>query len=122
MIKPGDYLIKIADKAYDDKSMWKDIYKWNKSEVGSNPDLIYPFYPLKLKDVPVGNIPELNYSFYEYEVKGGETLDDIAAKEYGNPYAWVIIIRDNVDVLGDRYTVPTTGTIIKLRTKVFNEE
>ena len=122
MIQPNDYLIKIAGNIYEDKSMWRDIYDWNREDIGDNPNLIYPFHELLLKDVPVDNIDELDYSFYNYEIKHNETLWSIAAKEYGNPYAWIIIYRDNKDILGDRMENLKAGNVIKLRDKIFNKE
>jgi LysM repeat protein len=49
MIKRGDYLIKIAAREYGDTSMWREIYEWNKQEIGSDPDKIYPYNFLSLK-------------------------------------------------------------------------
>ena len=39
MIKRGDFLTKIALREYGDASMWRDIYSWNKDEIGENPEL-----------------------------------------------------------------------------------
>ncbi|MCF7886505.1 MAG: outer membrane beta-barrel protein [Candidatus Marinimicrobia bacterium] len=121
MIKPNDYLIKIAGNIYEDKSMWNDIYDWNRDMIGDNPNLIYPFHELLLKNVPVDNANELEYEFYNYEVKKGETLWSVAAKEYGNPYAWIVIYRDNKNVLGDKCQNLKEGTILKLRNQIFNK-
>ena len=42
MIKRGDFLTKIALREYGDASMWRDIYSWNKDEIGDNPDRLFP--------------------------------------------------------------------------------
>ena len=49
MIKRGDFLTKIALREYGDASMWRDIYSWNKDEIGDNPDRLYPYNFLSLK-------------------------------------------------------------------------
>ena len=43
MIKRGDFLTKIALREYGDASMWRDIYSWNKDEIGDDPDRLYPY-------------------------------------------------------------------------------
>lgn len=122
MIKPDDSLIKIAGDVYMNKSLWIKIYNWNKEEIGNNPDLIIPFHELILKDAPTSNLNELTYTFYNHEVTQNESIVDIAEKEYGNKLAWVIIYRDNKDILGENFKYPANGTIIKLRSDVFNQE
>lgn len=121
MIQPNDYLIKIAGNMYEDKSMWRDIYDWNRDLIGDNPNLIYPFHELLLKQVPIENTNELEYDFYNYEIGSNETLWSIAAEEYGNPYAWIVIYRDNKDILGEEMENLEPGTVIKLRDKLFNK-
>lgn len=121
MIKKGDNLSVIAEKIYGTKSDWKNIYDWNKESIGSNPNLIYPYYQLNLQNVSPEQFEGLKYTLYEYEVKAGETLRSIAAREYGSSYAWVVIFRDNQDVLGDSYNAPAPGTVIKLRDNLFNK-
>ncbi|MCF7741049.1 MAG: hypothetical protein K9N00_04565, partial [Candidatus Marinimicrobia bacterium] len=121
MIKPHDYLAKIARNLYDDKSKWKNIWEWNDDLVGENPNLIYPYYELHLKNVPAESISKLNYDFYKYEVADNENLRSIALKEYGSPYAWVIIYRDNKDKINLKEGLPA-GTILKLRTELYNQE
>lgn len=121
MIKPNDYLIKIANNIYEDKSMWQDIYSWNRDMIGDNPNLIYPFHELLLRQVPVENINKLDYEYYNYEVGQNESLWKIAAKEYGNPYAWIVIYKDNKNILGERAQNIEPGTVLKLRSELFNK-
>lgn len=121
MIQPNDYLVKIAGSIYEEKSKWRDIYTWNREMIGDNPNLIYPFHELHLKQVPVDNTNKLKYNFYNYEVGQNETLWSIAAKEYNNPYSWIVIYRDNKDVLGNKCQKLKAGTVLKLRSKLFNK-
>jgi hypothetical protein len=122
MIKPYDYLLDLSYKFYNDSTKWEDIYKWNDILSKTNPNLIYPFEEIRLKNLKEGILDELDYEYYDYEVKPGESLWSIAAEEYGNPLAWVIIVRDNRELLEENLHQVKPGMILKLRTKVFNEE
>jgi hypothetical protein len=92
-----------------------------KDLIGSNPNLIYPFYELELKDVPKENLKDISYNTYNYTVQRGESLRSIAAKEYGNPEGWLLILQDNKDVLGNRYSIIPPGTVLKLRDNLQNK-
>lgn len=118
MVRPNDYLIKIAKNEYGVAWMWKRIYAWNRDKIGDNPDLIYPFNEFLLKK-PRETARPVEYEFYDYEVKPGETLWSIAGKEYGNNYAWIVILHDNADVLNFDLEKLPPGTVLKLRTKLW---
>jgi len=118
MVKPGDYLSLIAKNEYGNIGMWRLIYRWNRKKIGANPNLIYPFHEFLLKK-PKLNAIDLEYDFYEYIVKGNESLWSIAGQEYNNHYAWIVILRDNADVLESNLEDIPTGTILKLRTNLF---
>ncbi len=120
MTKPNDYLVRIANQMYDNSSKWRDIWNWNRDIIGDNPDVIYPFHELELKKVPAENANKLEYEYYNYEVGNGETLWSIAAKEYGNPYSWIVIYRDNKEILEKNRQKVRPGTVLKLRSKLFN--
>ena len=120
MIKPGDWLSKISQEYYDNIDKWEKIYSWNKEKIGDNPDVIQPFREIILKNVPQKNANPLDYNFYKYTVKSGESLISIAKKEYGNPYAWIIILKDNADVIGQNINMLMVGTVLNLRTKLVN--
>jgi hypothetical protein len=42
LVKPGDYLSKIAKELYGDATQWKKIYAVNRQVIGPNPDKIFP--------------------------------------------------------------------------------
>lgn len=118
MVQPGDFLSLIAKNEYGKIAMWKMIYKWNRKKIGPNPDLIYPFHEFLLKK-PKEIAEPLEYDYYEYTVKQNESLWSIAGTQYNNNYAWIVILRDNADVLGsDLQNIPP-GTVLKLRSKLF---
>jgi len=119
MIKPGDYLSLIALQEYNKLGMWRLIYQWNRKKIGQNPNLIYPFHELLLKK-PKEIANDLEYEFYDYTVKPNESLWGIAGKQYKNHYAWIVILRDNADVLGADIEDIPPGTVLKLRTHLFN--
>jgi len=118
MVKPNDWLSKIALNEYGKIGMWKAIYRWNRKKIGDNPNLIYPFHEFLLKK-PKEIANPVEYNLYEYTVKHNESLWSIAGKEYGNNYAWIVILRDNTDVLGANLEKIPAGTVLKLRTKLF---
>ncbi|MBL7136646.1 MAG: LysM peptidoglycan-binding domain-containing protein [Candidatus Marinimicrobia bacterium] len=118
MVKPNDWLSKIALNEYGKISMWKAIYRWNRKKIGDNPNLIYPFHEFLLKK-PKEIANPVEYNLYEYTVKHDESLWSIAGKEYSNNYAWIVILRDNADVLGSNLQNIPAGTVLELRTKLF---
>ena len=118
MTRPGDYLTKIALNEYGRASVWRMIWNWNYEKIGDNPDVIYPYQEYDLKK-PREVAKPVKYDFYNYTVGKGETLWSIAQKEYGNNYAWVVILRDNFDKLGNDYNTLEPGTVLQLRTKLY---
>ena len=116
MIQPNDYLTKIAMKEYGVVTMWRQIWDWNLDLIGENPDLIYPFEELSLKKDAGTVVEEVKYE--KYTVNEGETLWCISKKLYGNSYAWIVILRDNMEVLGNDYNSITPGMVLKVRTEL----
>lgn len=119
MVKPGDYLSLIAKNEYGNIGMWRMIYKWNRKKIGDNPNVVYPFHEFLLKK-PIDIAEDLEFDYYDYTVKSNETLWSIAGKEYKNNYAWIVILRDNADTLGPNIDDIPYGTVLKLRTNLFN--
>lgn len=117
MIQPNDYLTKIALQEYGVVTMWRTIWDWNLDVVGDDPDLIYPFEELSLKKASYEAEPE-EIEYVDYTVEEGENLWCISKKLYGNSYAWIIIMRDNLDVLGNDYNSITPGMVLKIRSDI----
>ena len=116
MIVPGDFLIKIANKQYGNFRRWREIYSWNKEDLGDNPNLIYPYHYLTLKRENM--VEEFKPGFSEYEVSSGETLWDIAGKLYGDPVAWIILYLDNTDRLNGNSNFLDPGMRLQIRDRI----
>ena len=117
MIKRGDYLIKIAVREYGDSSMWREIYEWNKQEIGPNPDRIYPYNFLSLKrDSEQAKNCELE--FFEYTIQSGDTAWSLAQKIYNDELAWVVIYMDNSDMIKNNNGVLQPGATFQMRKKL----
>jgi nucleoid-associated protein YgaU len=118
MIQPNDYLTKIALQEYGIVTMWREIWDWNVEVIGDDPDLIYPFEELSLKK-DAADVEEAAVCEYEaYTVQEGESLWCISKKLYGNSYAWIVLLRDNIDTLGNDYNSITVGMVLKVRTEL----
>ena len=117
MIKRGDYLIKIASREYGDSSMWRDIYEWNKEEIGSDPNKIYPYNFLSLKR-EASKAKNCELEFFDYQIQAGDTAWSLASEVYGDELAWVIIYMDNERLIRNSDGVLQPGTIFKMRKKL----
>ncbi len=117
MIKRGDYLIKIASREYGDSSMWRDIYEWNKEEIGSDPNKIYPYNFLSLKRES-SKAKNCELEFFDYQIQSGDTAWSLASEIYGDELAWVIIYMDNERLIINSDGVLQPGTIFKMRKKL----
>ena len=113
MIKRGDYLIKIAAREYGDSSMWREIYEWNKQEIGPNPDRIYPYNFLSLKR-DAEQAKNCDLEFFEYTIQSGDTAWNLAEKIYNDELAWVVIYMDNAEVIKNNNGVLQPGRLMKL--------
>ena len=117
MIKRGDYLIKIASREYGDSSMWRDIYEWNKEEIGSDPNKIYPYNFLSLKRES-SKAKNCELDFFDYQIQSGDTAWSLASDIYGDELSWVIIYMDNERLIRNSDGVLQPGTIFKMRKKL----
>ena len=117
MIKRGDYLIKIASREYGDSSMWREIYEWNKEEIGSDPNKIYPYNFLSLQR-EASKAKNCDLEFFDYQIQSGDTAWGLADEIYGDELAWVIIYMDNERLIRNNDGVLQPGTIFKMRKKL----
>jgi nucleoid-associated protein YgaU len=117
MVEPGDFLIKIAKREYGDFRLWRQIYAWNKDEIGENPNIIYPFHFLNLqKERLSAKMAEPTYT--EYTVQTGDNLWNIAGNKYGDAKSWIILLWDNEDTIKANAGVLNPGMTLKLREKL----
>ena len=114
MIQPGDFLIKIAKKEYGDWRKWRDIYRWNRKEIGDNPNLIYPYRFLDLLK-PIDQLKTCELKFYPRLVNTGESLWTIAREVYGDELAWIVLFWDNESLMKANNGVLYPGMELKVR-------
>ncbi|MBC8346823.1 MAG: LysM peptidoglycan-binding domain-containing protein [Candidatus Marinimicrobia bacterium] len=117
MVEPGDYLIKIANKEYGDFRLWRQIYAWNKDEIGDNPNIIYPYHFLNLQKERL-SAKTAEPTFFEYTVQSGDNLWNIAGKQYGDAKSWIILLWDNEAAIKSMAGVLSPGMTLKLREKL----
>lgn len=118
MIRPNDYLTKIAYKEYGNPFEWRRIYSWNRDRIGDNPNLIYPYHELQLYK-PEDDVDQWDYDYLIHVVASGETLWSIAADEYGDAIAWIVIFWDNEDVLSSNAGSIKPGMELRIRTELW---
>lgn len=117
MIEPGDFLIKIAKREYRDFRLWRQIYAWNKNEIGENPNIIFPYHFLNLqKERLSAKTAEPTYT--EYTVQTGDNLWNIAGNKYGDAKSWIILLWDNEETIKANAGILNPGMTLKLREKL----
>jgi nucleoid-associated protein YgaU len=117
MIEPGDFLIKIAKREYGDFRLWRQIYAWNKNEIGENPNIIFPYHFLNLqKERLSAKTAEPTYT--EYTVQTGDNLWNIAGNKYGDAKSWIILLWDNEETIKANAGILNPGMTLKLREKL----
>ena len=121
MIRPNDYLIRIAYKEYGNPNEWRSIYRWNRLLIGDDPNLIYPYHELSLFK-PENEIRDWTYDYTIHVVESGETLWAIAGQEYGDELGWIVIFWDNEDVLQAAGGMLRAGMELKIRTQLWPED
>ena len=117
MVLPNDYLIKIAKKEYGDFRLWRNIYAWNKDNIGNNPNIIYPYNFLNIQKERISaKIAEPTY--LAYTVKSGDNLWNISGEKYGDAKSWIILLWDNEETIKANAGILTPGMTLKLREKL----
>jgi LysM repeat protein len=81
-----------------------------------SPYVFYVPYKFKEKDTPKKEENSQKNdakSSKKYTIKSGDTLWDLAVKEYGNGHLWKKIRDENIDVIGDHKKMQP-GTVITI--------
>lgn len=118
IIRPNDYLTKIAFNEYGNPSKWQSIYKWNRQRIGDDPNNIYPYRDLELFKPPE-EIVAVEYEYVFHTVAAGENLWSIAGEAYSDERAWIVIFWDNEKLLGDNSGYIKPGMELKIRTQLW---
>lgn len=118
MIKPNDYLSKIAYNEFGNPNEWRAIYSWNRERIGDNPNLIYPYNELELFK-PEEDVNVSGKVFTEHVVVSGENLWKIAVNEYGDGKAWNVLFWDNEELLSSNAGVLEVGMRLRIRTELW---
>jgi nucleoid-associated protein YgaU len=121
MIKPNDYLSKIAYNEYGNPNEWRLIYNWNKESIGDNPNLIYPYNELELFK-PEDVVTVSGKVFTEHVVRSGENLWSIAVNEYGDGKAWSVLFWDNEETLSSNAGLLEPGMRLRVRTELWQQD
>jgi len=117
MVLPDEYLIKIAKKEYGDFRLWRNIYAWNKDDIGNNPNIIYPYNFLNIQKERV-SAKTLEPTYFAYTVKSGDNLWNISGEKYGDAKSWIILLWDNEETIKANAGILTPGMTLKLREKL----
>jgi len=117
MINKGDFLIKIAKNEYNDWTMWRSIYNWNKEEIGDDPNIIYPYHWLDLLK-PSDQVDACKLTFFQRQTKTGESLWTIAKDVYGDEYAWIVLFWDNEELIETNEGVLYPGMELQIRENI----
>lgn len=117
MIKRGDFLIKIAKNEYNDWTMWRNIYNWNKETIGEDPNKIYPYNWLDLLK-PSDQVNACKLTFFSRDTHEGESLWTIAKEVYGDEYAWIVLFWDNEELLEENDGILYPGMKLQIREQI----
>ena len=135
MIRPNDWLIKIASMEYGKPDMWSDIYAWNRDEIAKwqrqyagypndadvNPDLIYPYNNLLLYKLE-SEITPFSSDIIIHTVASGETLWSIAGEYYSDKLAWIVIFLDNEEIITRNGGAIDPGMGLEIQSRLWPED
>lgn len=110
IVRQGDDLSKIAQRAYGDESIFTLIYEANKNVIGPNPNSLLLGQILYIPILPT-NRPEPGK---EYVVLPNDYLFLIAERAYGDGNRFRKIYEANRDVIGPDLTVLVPGLRIQI--------
>lgn len=101
VVRTGDSLRAIAQRAYGNEHLWGTIYEANRGVIGRKPDVLQPGQRLNIPRAPVQpSRPQQVQPQRTYVVQPGDTLSDIALRMYGNANLWTLIYEANRNVIG----------------------
>jgi nucleoid-associated protein YgaU len=113
VVRQGDTLSNIAERAYSDGSQFRLIYEANKNVIGSNPNYILPGQILYIPILATSTRSILRGE-EEYIVLPGDYLFLIAERAYGDGNRFMEIYEANREVIGPDSTVLVPGLRIRI--------
>jgi Dyp-type peroxidase family len=111
VVRQGDDLAKISQRAYGDDSIYTLIYDANKNVIGPNPNILVAGQILYIPILPRNTRPEAGK---EYTVLPGDDLFLIAERAYEDGNRFREIYEVNRDVIGNDATVLIPGQRIRI--------
>jgi LysM repeat protein len=117
VVRPGDYLFLIAERAYGDASDGSNvtlIYDANRNVIGPNPALLLPGQILYIPILPANIRRIAGEEYEEYIVLPGDYLFLIAERAYGDGNRFMEIYEANRDLIGPDPTVLVPGLRIRI--------
>lgn len=111
VVRQGDDLSKISERAYNDGSLSRLIYDANTNVIGSDPESILPGQILYIPILPTNTSPRPGE---EYIVLPGDYLFLIAERAYGDGNRSNVIYEANRDDIGSDLTVLVPGQRIHI--------
>ncbi|MEH1998646.1 MAG: Dyp-type peroxidase [Nostoc sp.] len=111
VVRQGDDLSKIAERAYSDGSIFTLIYDANRNVIGPNPGSLLPGQILYIPILPINTRP---IPGQEYIVLPRDYLFLIAERAYGDGNRFMEIYEANRDVIGPDSTVLVPGQRIRI--------
>lgn len=106
VVRQGDGLSTIAQRAYEDERFFNVIYEANKNVIGPEPNSLLPGQILYIPILPQNTRPTPGET---YVVQPGDFLFLIASKAYGDGNQFPVIYQANRDVIGPDPTVLVAG-------------
>jgi nucleoid-associated protein YgaU len=112
IVQGGDTLSGIAQKAYGDglQAYWMTIYLVNQYDIG-DPNVIYPGASIYIPPI-VTTLPQIEWLFYL--AQPGDTLSNIAQRNYGTAMQWQEIYNSNKNVIGNDANASVSGQVLLL--------
>ena len=98
IVRKGETLYTISNNILGSAKNWSMIYNWNKEIIEDGSYRIMPYQVLKIQPLST-QVNDKGKENSIYTIQVGETLWDIAAKIYNDPFAWQLLVYDNLNTL-----------------------